>query len=72
MCQMGLLNMDGCRNLLIRIIHCLGSCMVDDRLLMLRWHRLLHVLRGLWLVWDLGLGWRDVGGLWDKGTAWWR
>ena len=58
--------------MLIRIIHCLGSCMVDDRLLRLRWHRLLYVLRGLRLVWDLGLGLRDVGGLLDKWIALWR
>ena len=60
------------RDLLIRIIHCLGSCVVDDSLLRLRWHRLLHVLGVLRLVWDLGLGLRDVGRLLDKWVALWR
>ena len=60
------------RDLLIRNIHCLGNCMVDDRLLRLRWHILLHVLQGLLWVWDWGLGLRYVGRLWDKWTALWR
>ena len=60
------------RDLLIGIIHCLGSCVVDDRLLRLRWHRSLRVLGLLRLVWDLGLGLRDVGRLWDKRMALWR
>ena len=54
------------RDLLVRIIHCLGSGVVDDRLLRLRRHRLLHVLGVLQLVWDLGLGLGDVGRLLDK------
>ena len=60
------------RDLLITIIHCLGSCMVDDRLLRLRWYRLRHVLGVLRLVWDLGLGLRDVGRLLDEWVALWR
>ena len=60
------------RDLLIRIIHGLGSCVVDDRLLRLRWHRLRYVLGVLRLVWDLGLGLRDVGRLLDKWVALWR
>ena len=60
------------RDLLIRIIHCLGSGVVDDRLLRLRWYRLRHVLGVLRLVWDLGLGLGDVGRLLDKWMALWR
>ena len=60
------------RDLLIRIIHCLGSCMVDDRLLRRRGNILLYVLRGWMWVRDLGLGLRDVGRLWDKRMALWR
>lgn len=59
------------RDLLIGIVHCLGSCMVDDSLLRLRGHILLHMLRGLLLVWDLGLGLRDIGWFLDKWIALW-
>ena len=60
------------RDLLIGIVHCLGSCMVDDELLRGRWHILLHVLRGLLLIWDLRLGLRNISWLWDKWISLWR
>ncbi len=54
------------RDFLIGIVHCLGSCVVDDRLLRGRWCILLHVLRGLLLISDLRLGLRNISWLWDK------
>ncbi len=48
------------RDLLIEIVHCLGSFMVDDGLLRGRWRILLHVLRGLLLMWDFRLGLRNI------------
>ncbi len=60
------------RDFLIGIVHCLGSYMVDDGLLRGRWCILLHVLRGLLLIWDLRLGLRNISWLWVKWIALWR
>ena len=60
------------RDLLIGIVHCLGSYIVDEGLLRGMWRILMHVLRGLLLIWDLRLGLRIISWLWDKWIALWR